>query len=260
MSAPGSAATIARSLAGWPPILLAMLIYSSIAIARALMGQSAADVHRAYLGFGRFCMKVGGTRLIVTGAEQIDPGQAYVVVSTHESNWDSLALIAALPQLALRFVAKRQLMQIPLFGWALRVSGNILVERDRSGSDLKRIESQMSKRADTVSILFYAEGSRTRDGSFHLFKIGAFATAALSHGLPILPVAISGTRRIWPPESPRLSAGPATIEVGAAIPVAGLDWNARSALRDQTHEVVGKLRARARERLRDMGVDPGGID
>ncbi|MEE9281623.1 MAG: lysophospholipid acyltransferase family protein [Myxococcota bacterium] len=259
MSAPGPAATIARSLAGWPPILLAMLIYSSIAIARALMGQSAADVHRAYLGFGRFCLKVGGTRLIVNGAEQIDPGQAYVVVSTHESNWDSLALIAALPQLALRFVAKRQLMQIPLFGWALRISGNILVDRDRSGTDLKRIESQMSKRAETVSILFYAEGSRTRDGSFRAFKKGAFATA-LSHGLPILPVAISGTRRIWPPESLLLSAGPATIEVGAPILVAGLDWNARSALRDQTHEVVGKLRARARERLRDMDVDPGGID
>ncbi len=50
------------------------------------------------------------------------------------------------------------------------------------------------------------------------------------------------------------------MEIGAPISGAGSDWDTRGALRDQTHEVVGKLRARARERLRDLGVDPGGIE
>jgi 1-acyl-sn-glycerol-3-phosphate acyltransferase len=259
MSALGPSTSIARSLVSLPLVSAATLLYSAIASALALLGRSAEDVHRAYLGLGRFCMKVAGTTLIVHGAEHMDPGQAYVVVSNHESNWDSFVLIAALPQLLVRFVAKRQLLQIPIFGRALRLTGNIIVDRNRSGADLKRIESQMSVRAQGVSVLFFAEGSRTRDGSFRTFKKGAFATA-LSHGLPILPVATAGTIPIWPPGSLRIRSGPVAVEIGAPIPVAGSEWDARGALRDQTHEVVGKLRARARERLRDLGVDPGGIE
>jgi 1-acyl-sn-glycerol-3-phosphate acyltransferase len=147
MSALGPSTSIARSLVSLPLVSAATLLYSAIASALALLGRSAEDVHRAYLGLGRFCMKVAGTTLIVHGAEHMDPGQAYVVVSNHESNWDSFVLIAALPQLLVRFVAKRQLLQIPIFGRALRLTGNIIVDRNRSGADLKRIESQMSVRA-----------------------------------------------------------------------------------------------------------------
>ena len=134
-----------------------LLDYSSSAIIMALRGRSPEDVHRAYLGFARFCLRVADTRLIIRGAEQLDPDEAYVVVSNHESNWDSAVLLAAFPQLCARFVAKKQLMQIPVFGHALRLSGNILVDRDRR-TDLKRIEEQMSVRAPNVSILFFAEG------------------------------------------------------------------------------------------------------
>ncbi len=258
MGALGSFASLMRSIACWPPLVVAMLYYSSSAIIMALRGRSPEDVHRAYLGFARFCLRVADTRLIIRGAEQLDPDEAYVVVSNHESNWDSAVLLAAFPQLCARFVAKKQLMQIPVFGHALRLSGNILVDRDRR-TDLKRIEEQMSVRAPNVSILFFAEGRRTRDGSFHAFKMGAFATA-LTHRLPILPVAVAGSRRLWPPGALRIHAGPVAIEVGAPIPIDGLELADRRALRDQTREVVGKLRARARQRLRDMDVDPGGID
>ena len=202
-------------------------------------------------------MRVADTRMTIHGAEQLGPDEAYVVVSNHESNWDSPILIAAFPQLCIRFVAKKQLLQIPVFGRALRVSGNIIVDRDRRGTDLKRIDQQMSVRASNVSILFFAEGRRSRDGSFHAFKMGAFATA-LSHGLPILPVAVAGSRRLWPPGGLRIRPGLVAIEVGAPIPVDGLEFADRQAVRDQTRELIGKLRARARERLRDMDVDPPG--
>ena len=239
--------------------MLSTLYYSTMAIILAMRGRSPDDIHRAYLGFARFCMRVADTRLIIRGAEQLCPDQAYVVVSNHESNWDALILIAAFPQLCTRFVAKKQLLYIPVFGYALRVSGNIIVDRDRRGTDLKRIEELMSVRASNVSILFFAEGRRSRDGSFHAFKIGAFATA-LAHQLPILPVAVAGSRQLWPPGALGIRPGPVAIEVGAPISVDGLGSADRQALRDQTREGVGKLRARARQRLRDMDVDPGGID
>lgn len=255
----GSPASLFRAVLCWPLIVPATVAHSATAIARALSGGSTQDVHRSYLGFSRFCMRVGGTHLHVYGANRIEPGQAYVVVSNHESNWDSLALIAGLPQLALRFVAKRQLLRIPLFGQALQLTGNVIVDRDRSGTDLKRIESQMSVRDHRVSMLFYAEGRRSRDGALHPFKTGAFATA-LAHKLPILPVAICGTRPIWPPESLRIAPGPAVIEVGEPMRVDGLEWSDRGKLRDRTREAVSSLRASGRARLREMGLDPGGID
>ena len=88
---------------------------------------------------------------------------------------------------------------------------------------------------------------------------GAFATA-IGFGLPVLPVAIAGTRPIWPKGKLRLRRGTVAIEVGEPIPIEGLTIDDRTSLRDRTHAVVAELRARARQRLRDWGHDPGGID
>lgn len=87
----------------------------------------------------------------------------------------------------------------------------------------------------------------------------AFATA-IGFGLPVLPVAIAGTRSIWPKGKLRVRRGTVAIEVGEPIPIDGLTIDDRIPLRDRTHAVVAKLRARARQRLRDWGHDPGGVD
>jgi 1-acyl-sn-glycerol-3-phosphate acyltransferase len=115
-----------------------------------------------------------------------------------------------------------------------------------------------ARRAD-VSMLFYAEGTRSRDGAFHAFRKGAFVTA-IGDQLPVLPVGTAGTRRIWPPLTLRLRSGPVTVEIGPPIPVAGLTLDDRARLRDETHQAVRELRAAARRRLRALGIEPGGID
>ena len=110
-----------------------------------------------------------------------------------------------------------------------------------------------------MSILFFAEGNRARDGSYRAFKMGAFATA-LDFKLPVLPIAVAGTFRIWPPGRPWLVPAPVVLEIGAPIPVEGMGAGDRTRLRDETHRVIAELRGRARARLRAQGVDPGGID
>ena len=116
MGALGSFTSLIRSIACWPLIVLSTLYYCTTAIIMALRGRTPEDIHRAYLGFARLCMRVADTRMTIHGAEQLGPDEAYVVVSNHESNWDSPILIAAFPQLCIRFVAKKQLLQIPVFG------------------------------------------------------------------------------------------------------------------------------------------------
>jgi 1-acyl-sn-glycerol-3-phosphate acyltransferase len=239
------------------PVLI--FLYCLAAIALALAGAPAARIHRLYVSVCRVCLLVGGTKLVVHGVERIETGRAYVVVPNHESGWDPLCLLVGMPRLVMRFIAKQEFMRIPILGHALRLTGNIRVLRADTKGDFERIHAGMDRRDPEVSILFFAEGTRSRDGALHPFKAGAFATA-LGFGLPILPIGLAGTRHIWQRGIVRLRRGTVTIEVGRPIPIEGLGIEDRGLLRDRTFTAVTALRTRARERLRAMGVDPGGID
>lgn len=244
------------TLALLPP---ALAVWSAGALAHALAGATPRQAHRYYLGFARTCLLFGGTRVELHGLENLQPGQAYVVVSNHESNWDPPLIIASLSDLVIRFVLKTQLLKVPIFGPALRRTGNIAVDRSRTGADVKRLQAGMSDRDPDVSILFFAEGNRSRNGAYGGFKIGAFVTA-LEQKLPILPIAVAGTFRVWPPGGFWVRNLPVALEVGEPIPLEGLSSEDRAPLRDRTHAAVGELRRRARARLRARGVEPGGID
>jgi 1-acyl-sn-glycerol-3-phosphate acyltransferase len=237
----------------------ALILASLLGMGLGLLGAPQRRVNIAYTGFARFALLMGGTRLRMNGLEWLKPEQAYLIVSNHESNWDLPALVAGLSQLIIRFVAKKEVIRIPIFGQALRITGNVRVVRTQTARDIERIRKGMARRAKEVSVMFFAEGTRSRDGALHPFKKGAFATA-IGFGLPVLPVAVAGTRPIWPKGKLRLRRGTVAIEVGEPIPIDGLTFEDRGSLRDRTHAVVAELRTRARQRLRDWGHDPEGID
>jgi 1-acyl-sn-glycerol-3-phosphate acyltransferase len=223
------------------------------------VGAPRTWIDRAYTGFAHLALWLAGTRVEVTGLEHVRPGQAYVVVPNHESDWDPVVLMAALEQLPLRAVVKEQAARIPIFGRTLLLTGNVRVARTHTAEDAQRIREAMTARRPDVSMIFYAEGTRSRDGAFHAFKKGAFVTA-IAYGLPILPVGTAGTRRLWPPLALRMRSGPVVVAVGPPIPVGGLTLADRDRLRDETHRAVRELRAAARRRLRARRIEPGGID
>ena len=241
--------TAIRTVLALTVVPVGIALCSLWAIALALVSRSNREVHRAYLAFGRMCLFVIGTDLRVHGADHAQRGRGYVVVSNHESNWDPPSVISALPDLVLRFVTKIQVMRIPIFGSALRLTGNVTVHRNRSAGDAGRIRSGIRALDPEVSLYFFAEGSRSRSGEMQPFKRGAFITA-LEHGLPILPIGIAGTRAVWAPKGLIFRKAAVVIEVGEPIPVDGLGPADRDRLRDQTQEVVAKLRALAYQRLR----------
>jgi len=225
----------------------------------AAVGAPRKRVDAVYHGFARLCVRVAGTRIVSEGRENIDPSRAYVIVPNHESSWDPVMQMAVMDQLAVRFVVKKEMIRIPIFGNALMASGSVRVERKDTKGDTKRIQEGMLQRDPGVSMLFYAEGTRSRDGSFRPIKKGAFM-AAISEQLPILPVATAGTYRLWTPETVRIRKGTVVMLIGEPISVEGLTVDARDQLLEQTAEAVRELRTRARRRLRALGHDPGGID
>jgi 1-acyl-sn-glycerol-3-phosphate acyltransferase len=236
-----------------------MIVCCSAALIHHAFGGSNSDVHWAYRRFSEAWVRIAGATLLVRGAEHIDPRRAYIVVSNHESNLDPFALMHALPQLVIRFVIKRQLMKVPLFGQTLARTGNVTVARSQTRADVRRIQEVMSHRDPTVSLLFFAEGTRAKDGRLQPFKKGAFATA-LNEGVPILPVGLAGSFFVLRPGSLWLRRGGIAIEVGEPISVEGRDPHDRDALCKETFDRVAGLRSRARERLRESGFEPGGHD
>jgi 1-acyl-sn-glycerol-3-phosphate acyltransferase len=248
-----------RTVLGLLVLPAALVLYSAVGIGLALLGASGPVLHRLYVGYSRLALRIAGIRLEVRGSEAVEPSRAYVVVLNHESGLDPICLIAGLPRTVLRFVIKQSVMRIPLLGRALRITGNVRVVRTDTEGDVRRLRDAMGKRDPCVSVVFFAEGTRSRDGALHAFKMGPFATA-LACGLPILPVAVAGTYRICPKGRLRLRQGPVAIEVGVPIPVGGLGLGDRARLREEVHETVAKLRAEARRRVRDRGYDPGGVD
>jgi 1-acyl-sn-glycerol-3-phosphate acyltransferase len=232
---------------------------SACALYRVMRGAPRSKVDSVYWTFAKVVLRVVGARLEVHGLEHARPGQGYVVVPNHESNLDPLALLAALDGTPVRFVVKKEISDIPIFGWAVVQTGSVRVERTGSQGDVDRIREKMSARPRDTSMLFYAEGSRSRDGGLHPFKKGAFVTA-IAYQLPILPIGHAGCRRIWPPLTLRLRSGPVVVEVGPPIAAEHLGYEDRDDLRDRTFGAVRELRTRARERVRELGTEPGGID
>ena len=147
--------------------------------------------------WARWIVKACGIRVEVEGLEEIDRNGSYVLISNHLSNFDIFVILAALP-LTIRFVAKKELLRVPVFGQALKWSDHIVIDRSHPDEAVARINARVAERAGgSFCILFFAEGTRSPDGKVHAFKKGG-VSLAIRTGLPIVPMSISGTRKFLP--------------------------------------------------------------
>ena len=177
----------------------------------------------------------------------LDPSGSYVFMSNHKSQFDILAVTTALAEFQLRWVAKRELTRVPVFGWVLRNTGHIIIDRSDHEQAVASLRAAHDKMADGVSVIIFPEGTRARPEAPLLpFKKGGFMMA-LETGFPIVPVVVRGSAAVLPSNSVWIQPGEIEVVVGAPIPVEGLT-------RD---ELMGRVRAFM---LRQLGqVDAAGM-
>jgi 1-acyl-sn-glycerol-3-phosphate acyltransferase len=168
----------------------------------------------------------------------IEPGRDYVLLCNHRSHFDIFALFATLPHTYTRWVAKRELADIPLFGYALKVSGQILVDRRDHTQAIRELSRHLGDRG--FSIIFFAEGQRSDDAILKPFKKGA-AAFAIDAGLPVVPVAISGSQHVLVKHSLMVAPGKITVRVGEPIETTGLKSDDRTELTEQAHAQVARM-------------------
>jgi 1-acyl-sn-glycerol-3-phosphate acyltransferase len=167
--------------------------------------------------------------------------KAYVVVANHESQADPF-LLCFLPW-DMRWVAKEELFRQPLTGWAIRLGGDIPLRRGEGESVREMMKECERALAGGISVMMFPEGTRSKDGELLKFRDGAFKLA-ISAGVPVLPIALAGTRQMRPKHSKWFGKAEAGAKILEPIPTTGM-----------TADDVGTLRDRARNAIADALPD-----
>jgi 1-acyl-sn-glycerol-3-phosphate acyltransferase len=179
-----------------------------------------------------------GLTFSIEGAEKIIPGASYIIAPNHQGNADILALIVTLP-LRFRWVIKKELLRIPVFGWALGRTGAVPLDRSDPAKAVKALKGASSKLKGGWSILIYPEGTRGSDPNLQRFKKGAFMLAVQT-GIPILPVTCNGAFHILPRKTILFIPGHIKVCVGNPISTDELTEKDAPELMQKTREEILK--------------------
>ena len=199
--------------------------------------------HAIAVRWGRMLMAVFLIEVRVSGSEFLVRDQAYVFASNHFSLIDTPLMFGFMP-MSFRILARDGLWKIPFIGWHISRAGHLPVNRENPRRAARNIAFAAQKVREGRSILVFPEGGRRRGDSMRRFKTGA-AHIAIKAGVPIVPIAISGTGAILPPGSYHLRPGLAEIRLGRPIPTSGSLFSARE-LTDRLSNEVERLAASPR--------------
>ncbi|MCW7753308.1 1-acyl-sn-glycerol-3-phosphate acyltransferase [Desulfobotulus sp. H1] len=153
---------------------------------------------------------------MVTGKEHIDKKATYVVVSNHQSQLDILAAFRTF--FHFKWVSKIEVFRLPFIGWNMHLNEYIPLKRGDKESIREMLEKCRKTLKKGNSVFIFPEGTRSETGILRPFKLGAFQ---LAHELqlPILPIAIDGTREVLPKYSLELkSTKPMNIQIMPPVP------------------------------------------
>ncbi|MGQ0714016.1 MAG: lysophospholipid acyltransferase family protein [Gemmatimonadaceae bacterium] len=228
--------------------VLAVMLVNTIWMGTTVIVAAALRIRNArwiYEGMPRlWCkaiLRAAGVRMRLHGEQNVPRNEARVYVVNHVSWFDVFALASYLPRY--RFIAKKELFKIPIFGAAARATAGIEIDRTNRKAAFQAYEMAARDVKEGLSVVVYPEGTRGYDYRLRPFKKGPFVLAIAAH-VPIVPTIIHGTIEIQPKGSFRIRPGVIDIEFLDPVPTAGLTY----ADRDQLMQTVWRRMADALER------------
>jgi 1-acyl-sn-glycerol-3-phosphate acyltransferase len=216
------------------------LLFTALLAPVAFVAARARRVNvLAWLGrfWAQGLIKICSVKVEVSGVENIANLKSGVLFSNHQSFFDVFAMLAYMPP-DTRFVAKKELLKVPAFGYALERSDHVVIDRDGGGRQIRHAV-EILRSGKNLGI--FPEGHRHTDGQVHEFEEGAAWLAILSQR-PAVPVAIVGGATVLPPSSLFVCPGRTMrIAIGKPIPTAGMRNGDRAKLTDRIHSDVSDL-------------------
>ncbi len=220
-----------------PYIVVSTIFFAIVSFFVSLfdtVGNAQIEVARIW---ARGILFIAGVSVTTEGIEKLQPGGSYVIASNHASYMDTPVILSSVP-VQFRFLAKSTLFKIPFMGSHLKRAGHIPVPREDPRAAVKSMtQAATNIREKGISMLIFPEGGRTPDGELKPFKEGV-AYIAIKAGVPILPVALIGTRAVVPIHSGIVKAGKVVVRVGEPISTANLTLKDRERITEEVRQQI----------------------
>jgi 1-acyl-sn-glycerol-3-phosphate acyltransferase len=220
-------------------VIIAVIVTGFMSIVAYVIGFTPNGENRAHQVANRWAKIIlffSATRVEVIGGENVRTDGPQVFMANHQSDFDVFIVLAFVPG-QFRWIAKKELFRVPIFGPAMRRAGYIEIDRQHHEKALKSLDEAALKIREGKSVMTVPEGTRSKDGTIKPFKQGVFHLAIQS-GAPITPISIIGSGAIMPKRSLRVYPGKITMIIDKPIPVDGYSIESRGELIEKVRDVI----------------------
>jgi len=217
-----------------PSIAVYTIVLGTLSLLSAVVDRRGRVAHGCARLWSWLILATTGVDIDASGLERLDPRASYLFAANHQSIYDIPILFWTLP-LQVRILAKASLGRFPFLGWHLARTGHVLVDRSNPGPQIFRQVRRLMQAG--VSLMVFPEGTRSVDGRVARFKGGIFLMA-IEAGLPVVPVAIEGSRFVMRKGRLMTCPGRVTLRVLEPMPTAGLSKDAARDLATRVRDAI----------------------
>jgi 1-acyl-sn-glycerol-3-phosphate acyltransferase len=193
-------------------------------------------IHRITRSWAKVILALAGVDSRIQGSFNIYLDRPQIFMANHQSVFDIFVVLAQLPA-QFRWIAKKELFEIPVFGGALRRTGSIEIDRKNRERAMVSIDEAARKIREGKSVMTFPEGTRSRPGQIRDFKKGVFHLA-MKAGVPLVPITIIGSGEVMETKSMRIRTGKILVIVDKPINTSDYSVDDLDALIDRVHEVI----------------------
>ena len=217
-------------------IILATLIFGMFAVLFSFFDNTGNLSHIIARLWAKGILFASRIKVNVRGLSHINPSGSFIYMANHQSNFDIPVLMACLP-VQFRWLAKAELFDIPFFGYVIRRSGYISIDRSNPKSALKSLKKAAEIIKTGTSVCIFPEGTRSHDGHIGSFKKGGIRLA-IDSGVSIIPVVIHGTWPIMPKNRLRIRPGNVTVKILPPVETSAYTRKEAHILQDRIREII----------------------
>lgn len=201
-----------------------------------LISPGENKAHKIANLWAKMLLKLTSIRVNVIGRENVLMNRPQIFMANHQSDFDILIVLAHIPG-QFRWIVKKELFKIPLFGKAMKSAGYIEIDRQNHEKAMKSMEEAAQKIREGKSVVTFPEGTRSKDGTVRPFKQGLFHLA-IQAGVPIVPISIIGAHEIMPKRTLNVRPGRITMVIDRPVDVSGYTIETRGELIERVRGII----------------------
>jgi 1-acyl-sn-glycerol-3-phosphate acyltransferase len=223
-----------------PLFALITAAFGSLSLLVSTVDKKGNAQHGIARIWARALVWVSGSRIKVTGAENLGKHPVAVYACNHTSYMDIPVIFAELP-FQFRILARRQLWSIPFIGWYLNRSGQMPIDTANPHATLSSLGAGARALRSGMPLFVFPEGGRTSDGELRPFLSGA-AFLAIRAQVPLVPLALGGVYELLPIHTHHFYPGELTLKIGEPIETTGMTMRQTDELTARLREAIESLR------------------